>query len=395
MIIKNAELIDYRGRNKADILIDNGLITFIGNIDKKEYKDHVIVNAENKIVLPSFVDLHVHFREPGFTEKEDIETGSKAAVKGGYTVCNAMANTNPIVDNPKVLNCILERSREVGLIDLFQVMTVTKAMEGKELVDFSSIPDSVPYLSDDGKGILSNHIMLQACINAKKFKKGIMVHAEDPEISPYDYRVAEDINTIRDIYLSYATGAKIHMSHVSTRASIEAIRIGKSKNIPVTCEVTPHHIALSGLDFKVNPPIRTNDDIDAIVEGIIDGTVDAIATDHAPHTENDKKSGAPGSIGLESSFAICYTKLVKTNIISIEKLSKIMSFNPARILGINHGIIEVGFNADLVIIDLNKKSQLTNEYFYSKSKNSVFKGMTFDSEICMTLRRGEIVYENN
>lgn len=395
MIIKNAKILDYRGSAYKDIQIKNGKIENIGKIEEFEIEGERIVDGENKVLMPSFVDLHVHFRYPGFTYKEDILTGSKAAVKGGYTICNTMANTKPVVDNIEVYNKIIEKNEEVGLIDLYQIMSVTKDMKGEELIDFSTIPDRQKFLSDDGKGILSNDLMYKACVEAKKYNKGIMVHAEDPDVSPYDYRAAEDLITIRDIYLSKLTGARIHMCHVSTEDSIAAVRLGKKLGLNITCEVTPHHIALSDLDFKVNPPIRETKDIEAIIEGIKDKTVDAIATDHAPHSVTDKEKGAPGSIGLETSFAVCYTKLVKTGIITLEELSKIMSYNPAQILGHDHGIIEIGKSADLVLVDLEAKSKIDDKYFESKSKNSVFKGMDFDSNIVMTLRKGELVYEDN
>lgn len=395
MIVKNAKILDYRGSAYKDIQIKDGKIAKIGNIEDFDIKDERIIDGKSKVLMPSFVDLHVHFRYPGFTYKEDILTGSKAAVKGGYTICNTMANTKPVVDTLDVYEKIMDKNDEVGLIDLYQIIAVTKGMQGEELIDFSIIPDKQRFVSDDGKGILSNDLMYKACVEAKKYDKGIMVHAEDPSISSYDYRAAEDLITIRDIYLSKLTGARIHMCHVSTEDSIAAVRLAKELGLNVTCEVTPHHIALADLDFRVNPPIRERKDIEAILEGIKDGTVDAIATDHAPHSVEDKEKGAPGSIGLETSFAVSYTNLVKTGIISLEELSKIMSYSPAQILGHDHGIIEVGKSADLVLVDLESTSQIDDNYFESKSKNSVFKGMDFDSSIVMTIRKGELVYEDN
>lgn len=394
MIIKNASLVDYRGTRQEDICIRQGKIHSIGHKLVTE-KGEEVLDAQGLVLMPSFVDLHVHFREPGYEYKEDIESGSRAAVKGGYTFCNAMANTNPVVDNNKIHQQIISKADDIGLIDLYQVMTVTKGMEGKDLIDFENLPPRARFLSDDGKGILSNDIMYKACIEAKNHGVGIMVHAEDPDISPYDYRVAEDIITIRDIYLAKASGARIHFSHVSTYDSLEAIRIAKEAGIAISCEVTPHHIALANLDYRVNPPIRKDYDRKKVIESIIDGTIDAIATDHAPHSKEDKLKGAPGSIGLETAFSVCFTELVETGLIGLEDLSKLMSYNPSKILGINHGLIEIGSRADLVLVDIDQTSKINEAYLESKSKNSIFMEQEYKGRVMMTLRKGVIVYEDN
>lgn len=392
MIIKNACILDYRGRRESDVLIEDGYIRGLGSFDKT---GHEIIDAKGQILMPSFVDLHVHMRDPGFTYKEDLETGARAALKGGYTIINAMANTKPVVDNKDVYNDIMARSRDLGLVDLHQVMTVTKKMEGKELIDFDDLPESLTFLSDDGKGILSNHLMYQALLKAKEKNIGIMVHAEDPDISHYDYRAAEDLNTIRDIYLSKATGAKVHFSHVSTYDSLEAIRLGKIEGLNISCETTPHHIALADLDYRVNPPIRTERDRLKVIESIQNGTIDAIATDHAPHSKEDKDKGAPGSIGLESAFPVVYTELVDKGYISLEILSKVMSYNPGHILGLDHGIVEPGMKADLVLINTKETSKFTKDIFASKSSNSMFLDQEFKGRVKMTIKEGKILYEDN
>lgn len=394
MIIKNAKLVDYRGTREEDICIRQGEIHSIGQNLVAESGEELI-NAKGLVIMPSFVDLHVHFREPGYEYKEDIESGSRAAVKGGYTFCNAMANTKPIVDTKKIHQQIISKADEIDLIDLYQVMTVTRGMEGKDLIDFEDLPPRARFLSDDGKGILSNDLMYKACIEAKNHNIGIMVHAEDPDISPYDYRVAEDIITIRDIYLAKASGARVHFSHVSTYDSLEAIRLAKEAKIPVTCEVTPHHIALANLDYRVNPPIRKDYDREKVKESILDGTIDAIATDHAPHSKEDKDMGAPGSIGLETAFSVCFTELVESGLIGLDYLSKLMSYNPSQILGINHGLIDVGSRADLVLVDLCQTNRIDEDSLASKSKNSIFMGNNYKGKVIMTLRKGVIVYEDN
>lgn len=390
ILIKNTEMVDHENIQKGDLLIENNIIQQIGkNINENV---DITIDGSNKTVLPSFIDLHAHFREPGFTYKEDIESGSKAALKGGYTVVYTMGNTNPVCDNNEVYEEIINKSNKLDLIDLYQVISVTKSLKGEKLTDFESFGENVKFLSDDGKGILSNHMMFQACKEAKKHNIGIMVHGEDEEISPYDYRTAEDIITIRDIYLSKITGCKIHFSHVSTKGSIEVIREGKNQGANITCEVTPHHIYFSDLDYRVNPPIREEEDIKEIIKGIKDKTVDAISTDHAPHSKEDKEKGSPGMIGLETAFSAVYTALVDTKEISLQKLSELMSYNPGKILEIDHGEIKEGALANLVIVDLNEKYILNEEDIVSKSKNTPFLGKTLKGKVKITIRNGKIMF---
>lgn len=390
ILIKNTEMVDHENIQKGDLLIENNIIQQIGkNINENV---DITIDGSNKTVLPSFIDLHAHFREPGFTYKEDIESGSKAALKGGYTVVYTMGNTNPVCDNNEVYEEIITKSNKLDLIDLYQVISVTKSLKGEKLTDFESFGENVKFLSDDGKGILSNHMMFQACKEAKKHNIGIMVHGEDEEISPYDYRTAEDIITIRDIYLSKITGCKIHFSHVSTKGSIEVIREGKKQGANITCEVTPHHIYFSDLDYRVNPPIREEEDIKEIIKGIKDKTVDAISTDHAPHSKEDKEKGSPGMIGLETAFSAVYTALVDTKEISLQKLSELMSYNPGKILEIDHGEIKEGALANLVIVDLNEKYILNEEDIVSKSKNTPFLGKTLKGKVKTTIRNGKIMF---
>lgn len=390
ILIKNTEMVDHENIQKGDLLIENNIIQQIGkNINENV---DITIDGSNKTVLPSFIDLHAHFREPGFTYKEDIESGSKAALKGGYTVVYTMGNTNPVCDNNEVYEEIINKSNKLDLIDLYQVISVTKSLKGEKLTDFESFGENVKFLSDDGKGILSNHMMFQACKEGKKHNIGIMVHGEDEEISPYDYRTAEDIITIRDIYLSKITGCKIHFSHVSTKGSIEVIREGKKQGANITCEVTPHHIYFSDLDYRVNPPIREEEDIKEIIKGIKDKTVDAISTDHAPHSKEDKEKGSPGMIGLETAFSAVYTALVDTKEISLQKLSELMSYNPGKILEIDHGEIKEGALANLVIVDLNEKYILNEEDIVSKSKNTPFLGKTLKGKVKTTIRNGKIMF---
>ena len=249
-------------------------------------------------------------------------------------------------------------------------------------------------ITDDGVGVMDSSVMMKAMEKAKESNWIVMSHAEDKTFSKIDMRIAEDLMTIRDLYLAKVTGARLHMAHVSTVESINAIRRTKNEGGNVTCEVTPHHIGLTTdiSNYRVNPPIREKEDVNAIIEGIKDGTVDCIGTDHAPHTEEDKKNGAPGMVGLETSFSICYTELVKNNNISINKLSELMSKNPANILRMNKGTISVGKDGDLVLVDLNKEVTIDKETFVSKGKNTPFQGRKYFGEVIKTIRGGKVIY---
>ncbi|MDO5690496.1 MAG: dihydroorotase [Tissierellia bacterium] len=388
--IQNVRTVDHKTDTMQDVLFENGRIAalFLGD----EPQADVVIDGRGLVLMPSFVDLHAHFRDPGYTQKETLETGAKAALRGGFTAVCTMANTNPICDTIERWEEIQRRSEALDLIDQYQILAVTVGFDGKTLTDLKDVPDGLRFLSDDGKGILSNQTMLEACYGAVQAKLGIMIHAEDPDLSPVDYRVAEEIITIRDLYLAGYTGAKLHMSHVSTKGCIEAIRIAKEQGVQVTCEVSPHHISLYDLDYRVNPPIRRKGDVEAIIYGIQDGTVDAIATDHAPHTPEDKAAGAPGMVGLETAFALCYTHLVEPGYIDLKKLSQLLSRNPGRILGMDHGEIEVGKRADLVLVDLAKTMEVVPEDFASKCRNTPFEGMKLSGEIVSTFRNGIIKY---
>lgn len=391
MIIKNIRVIDPFYDEICDIEIENGKFEKIGNID---INDKEIIDGTGLSLWPGFVDLHAHFRDPGLLYKEDLETGSNAALAGGYTTVHLMGNTKPVVDNIELYYNVMERGKALSKINIMQVMSVTKELKGRELIDIESLPDEIPFLSDDGKGILSNKIMFDAMNKAKTFGKGIMVHAEDGELSPIDYRLAEDIITIRDVYLSGKTNCNIHFSHVSTKDSLEAIEYGKKMGYPVTCEVTPHHLYFHDLDYRVNPPIRQKEDLDTVIEMIKKGVVDCIGTDHAPHSKEDKEAGAPGMVGIETSFYICYKKLVEEVGLTLSKLSALLSYNGAKILNLNNkGRVLPGYDADFVIIDLNDKMIIDSEKFLSKSKNTPFEGIEVSGRIMQTFVNGKLKYD--
>ena len=394
LLIKNANMIDAYESFYGDILIIDGIITEIG---KKINKDGIdIIDAKGLTLMPSFIDTHAHFRDPGLTYKEDMESGSRAAAKGGYTGVCLMGNTNPICSTKEVVEYVRNKAKEVGLIDVHQCVSITENFGGKSIGHLNAFDDDkeLVAITDDGVGVMDSSIMMKAMEKAKENNWIVMSHAEDKTFSKIDMRIAEDLMTIRDLYLAKVTKARLHMAHVSTIESIEAIRRAKKEGANVTCEVTPHHIGLTTEEsnYRVNPPIRKKEDVNAIIEGIKDGTVDCIGTDHAPHTEEDKAKGAPGMVGLETAFSICYTELVRKNGISVNKLSELMSRNPAKILGMNKGSITIGKDGDLVLVDLNKEVVIDKEKFASKGKNTPFHGRKYFGEVIMTIKGGKLIH---
>ena len=394
LLIKNANVIDAYESFYGDILIIDGIITEIGKEINKDGID--IIDAKGLTLMPSFIDTHAHFRDPGLTYKEDMESGSRAAAKGGYTGVCLMGNTNPICSTKEVVEYVRNKAKEVGLIDIHQCVSITESFGGKSIEHLNAFDDDkeLVAITDDGVGVMDSSVMMKAMEKAKKNNWIVMSHAEDKTFSKIDMRIAEDLMTIRDLYLAKVTKARLHMAHVSTIDSIEAIRRAKKEGANVTCEVTPHHIALTTdeSNYRVNPPIREKADVTAIIEGIKDGTVDCIGTDHAPHTEEDKAKGAPGMVGIETAFSICYTELVKKNGISVNKLSELMSRNPANILGMNKGSITIGKDGDLVLVDLNKEVVIDKEKFASKGKNTPFHGRKYFGEVIMTIKNGKVIY---
>lgn len=390
LLIKTARIIDEEKDFIGDIYIENGKIMDFGEILNYDCEK---IEGNRMVVMPAFIDLHVHFREPGFTEKEDLYSGGLAALKGGYTLVNTMANTNPVCSSMELVEWVLNKSKKNDLVDIYQTVSITKDFDGETLNHLDDLDNRVKFISDDGYGVKSSLVMYRAMVKAKEKGFTIMVHAEDEDLTPIDYRISENIETIRDIYLAKVTESRLHLSHVSTKEAIEEIRRGKAEGVKLTCEVTPHHISLWEDDYKVNPPIREKADVNALIQAIKDGTVDAIATDHAPHTAEDKAKGLPGLSGIETAFSVVYTSLVKSGKIDLRKLSKIMSGNPGRIFGVKKGRIEKGYHADLTFLDLDKEVIVNGEKFISKGKNTPFNGMKFNGEVVMTMKDGKIKYK--
>lgn len=395
LLIKNVNLIDESNNFFGDIYIENGLIKELGTSLNKECET---LDGKGLVLMPSFIDTHAHFRDPGFEYKEDIESGSKAAVRGGYTTVTLMPNTKPVCSSKEVLDYVVNKGKEIGLVDLYQTVSITKNLSGEEinhLKEFEGNPN-VKAITDDGKGVSDSKIMMEAMKIAKANNWIVMSHAESPEFSKVDMRLAENMMTWRDITLAKFVDCRLHMSHVSTKEAMKYIIEGKNDGVKVTCEITPHHLALNNKisNYRVNPPIREEEDVNFLIKAIKMNYVDCIGTDHAPHSKEDKEKGAPGMIGIEQAFSICYTKLVKENHISLNKLSQLMSGNAAKLLNINKGKLQPGFLGDLVLIDLNKKRVFKEEDIVSRSKNTPFNGMEFYGDVVVTIKNGKIVYKS-
>ena len=349
LLIKNVTICDKNRHEPSDVWINQGIIELV---EKHIEKPGKVIDGESLTLMPAFVDMHAHFRDPGYTYKEDITTGSKAAIKGGYTTVNLMANTNPICNDDQLVEQNFNKAKALGLVDVFQTCSITKDFNGVDCDHIEQINSpACKVISDDGNGVESDTVMKKAMELAQK--KGLIVssHAEYKSISQVDTRASENQMTQRDLRLCAQTNAHLHMAHVSTKEAVRMIADAKSNGVNVTCECTPHHLTLTNqISYTVHPPLREQLDIEALISAINDQTVDCIATDHAPHSFQDKEKGSVGMSSIEIAFSICFTHLVKKRIISLMTLSQLMSFNPARLLGVHKGLIQKGYIADLVLI---------------------------------------------
>ncbi|MGH4052104.1 MAG: dihydroorotase [Clostridium sp.] len=391
LLIKNARVVDSSQDFIGDVYINEGIIYEIG---KKIEKDCEVINAEGYILAPSFIDLHSHFREPGYTYKEDLLSGSKAATRGGYTAVNLMANTKPVCSSMNIIDEVLRKSKEINLIYIHQCASITEDLLGESIEHLWKLTNAVRFISDDGKGVSSSRVMLEAMIAAKEKNLTIISHAENEELVEIDTRLAENMMTWRDIALSKFTGCKLHLAHVSTKEAMGDVINAKKQGGLITCEVTPHHVALtSETRYRVNPPIRESEDVNFLIKAMQDGFVDVIATDHAPHSIDDKIKGSPGISGLETSFPVCYTKLVGEGHISLNKLSELMSRNPAKIMNLNKGEIKIGLDGDLVLLDIKSKYNIDTTEFLSKGINTPFEGKSVMGKVMCTIKAGRVVYK--
>ena len=414
-IIKNGAVY---GADIEDIAIVDGRITERAKSITPNDGDTVI-NAEGLVVAPAFVDVHVHLREPGYGYKERIETGTMAAARGGYSTVCSMPNLNPVpdcVENLKVQQDIIDRDAK---IEVLPYAAITLGRKGEELVDVASLHDKVCAFSDDGSGVQVDGMMERAMMEAVKHDSLIAAHCEVEELLKGGYihdgeyarehghkgicSESEWAQVKRDIELAEKIGCRYHVCHISTKETVQLVREAKARGVKVTCETGPHYLIFTDMDlqedarWKMNPPIRSAEDRAALIEGIKDGTIDMIATDHAPHSVEEKSRGlkdsAMGIVGLETAFAALNTHLVKNGIISLEHLIKIMSINPRKVFRIEGGI-EVGQRADIVLLDTNKEWRVDSNNFYSMGKITMFDGREMTGDVVMTLHRGNIVYDN-
>lgn len=389
MLLKNARL---ASGQPVDLLLKDGLIAAMG-LDLAADGEEVL-DCAGRTVLPAFVDLHCHWRTPGFEYKEDIATGSAAAAAGGYTFVNLMPNTKPVCSSADIAHSVMAEAERIGLCAANQTVSITQNFDGRTLDHLKTLPEDLKFITEDGKGVQSGSVMAKAFAIAAQRGLTIMSHAEDMDISPWDYRLAENIETVRNLHLSEYYGTRLHMCHVSTKEAVEAIGAAKWKGVPVTCEVTPHHLWFADTDYRVNPPIRKAEDVDALIEAIRLGVVDAIATDHAPHTDEEKAAGAAGMVGLETAFGVCYTKLCKEKGLPLARLAELMSTAPAEILGLaGHGRVLPGYAADLVLVELDTPYTVDKNALHSKSHNCPYDGAQLFGRVDLTIKGGKVTWK--
>lgn len=363
-----------------------------------------IIDASGLWVTPGFIDLHVHLRDPGLTHKETVETGSKAAAAGGYTTICAMPNTLPVTDCAEVVRYVKQQSQKAPYTHVLPIGAITIGQNGFMLTDQHAMKDAgICALSEDGKSVADEDLMEQAMIRAKKLGLVILDHCEEPSLAKAgESRSAENVMTAREIDLAERTGAKLHICHVSTRESAELVRLAREKGLPVTAEVCPHHFTLDDSElakgdsnYKMNPPLRTAADVQAMKKALQDGVITCIATDHAPHADYEKgpmETAANGIIGLETALSLGITELVETGVLTPMQLIAAMSTNPAKVLGIDKGTLAEGAAADIAIVDPKAQYTVDPAKFYSKSKNSPYGGMQLTGRVIMTIVDGRITY---
>lgn len=422
ILIKNGRLINPSEKldKVMDIFVEDGIIK--EKAESIEKQADTVIDAAGCYVMPGLIDLHVHFRDPGLTYKEDIETGSKAAAKGGFTTVCCMPNTKPVVDNVETVKYIIEKGEKTGLTNVLPVGAVTKNMAGVEITDVEELKKAgICAISEDGKSVMNSGVYRKAMKNAAKANVPVLAHCEDINLVEGGVinlgdksselgvkgisNAVEDVIAMRDIMLAKETGATLHLCHCSTKDSVEIVKRAKEEGIKVTAEVCPHHFSMCSDDitsndgnFKMNPPLRAREDMEALIKGLQDDIMDVISTDHAPHSAEEKAKDlehAPfGIVGLETSVALTVTNLVKKGYLTPMQMAAKMSYNPAKVLGIPKGTLDEGKIADITIIDPNKEYTIDVNTFESKGKNTPFDGYKVSGEVEYTILNGKVVYSN-
>ncbi|MBE5932219.1 MAG: dihydroorotase [Lachnospiraceae bacterium] len=427
VIIKNGTIVDPKSGTiqSGAIRIEGNLIRNIysADYDLSGFQDEEIIDATGKYVMPGFIDLHVHLRDPGLTYKEDISTGTAAAAKGGVTTICAMPNTKPVVDTVETLKYVHDKAAKEGKVRVKQLSAFTINMDGKELVDMEAMNEAgAVAFSEDGKSVMDINLYREAMKKVATMDALVMAHCEDKDlvgkgvlnegVASEKYGVpgipnsVEDVITARDMFLAGELGARLHICHCSTKGTVELMRMAKRMGFKVTAEVCPHHFTLTDADiteadsnYKMNPPLRTEEDVKALIEGLVDGTMDCISTDHAPHSKEEKSKffteAAFGITGLETSAALTYTALVDTGLMDIVKMAEKMSYNPAKVLEIDgkFGHISEGAVADIAIFDPEAEWEVKEEEFASKASNTPYIGKMLKGKVTHTIVDGKLVYE--
>lgn len=417
--IKNARVLQGdRTETGTDLLIKDGMLVAMGrNIGSDT---DMMIDATGLYALPGLVDAHCHLRDPGYEYKEDIESGTRSAARGGFTSIACMPNTNPPVDNAAVVRYIVEKACQKGVVNVYPIGAITKGLEGSELSEMGTMKEAgIVAVSDDGKPVMNGDVMKKAMIYAGQFGLPVISHCEDVNLAGGGSMnegyvstllglrgipsAAEEAMVAREIILSEYTGVPVHIAHVSTKTSVELVRQAKKRGVSVTAETCPHYFTLTekaciGYDTntKMNPPLRSEDDRKAVIEGLIDGTIDIIATDHAPHHADEKnvefEKAANGIVGFETALALGYTYLVDQGHLTLPELIRKMTVNPARMLRIDKGTLECGKAADVILVDLDNEYTIDASKFASKSKNSPFDGFRVKGRVKTTIVNGKIVW---
>ncbi|WP_408954375.1 dihydroorotase [Natroniella sp. ANB-PHB2] len=422
LLLKGGEVVKptENKREKADVLIVDEKIAEIGT--DLEVVDAEVVDLAGKVISPGLIDIHVHLREPGFEHKETIKTGTEAAAKGGFTAVAAMPNTDPIIDNQSLVKSVLAKAEQEAVVEVYQIGAITKRSQGEELAEIGLMQEEgIVAISDDGNSVMNAEIMRLALKYAQDFDLPVISHCEDENLAGegvvnegYYSTItgltpipssSEEVMVARDIILAEELGTKVHIAHISTAGSVELVRQAKIRGVDVSCEVAPHHFALTDelitsfdTNTKVNPPLRRAADVAAIKEGLVDGTIDIIATDHAPHTIEEKRveyDYAPfGISGIETALAVVLTELVEPGLLSLEEALAKLTINPAQRLSLAGGSLKVGNKANLTVIDLEQEWVVRPEEFLSKGRNTPFAQSDLKGKAVMTIVGGKIVYRD-